>query len=99
MQFKIKILLAVLGFIILGVIAFLLRKKSAPEDDIPIEEPDNNPAGASDDPVEPTPATTPARPLIPKKPVAPEPETEPTPDPEHEPEPQRPTPTTTPAQP
>jgi hypothetical protein len=99
MQFKVKVILAMWGFVILGVIAFfLLRKKSVPEDE-PIEELPEElvdlPTDVVDEPEEPTPTTTPAKPIVPEKPTAPIKPAAPAP----EPEPEEPTPTTTPAKP
>lgn len=80
MQFKVKVILAVAAFVVIGLITYyLLRKKDG---DISIEEPDISiePDEIVTSPVEdvlrppaqePTPEATPAKPLIPEKPTAP----------------------------
>jgi hypothetical protein len=101
MQFKVKVILAVAAFVVIGLITYyLLRKKD--DDDISIEEPDVSiePDEIVTSPVEdvlrpsaqePTPEATPAKPLVPEKPTAP--------IKLPAPEPEEPTPTTTPAKP
>lgn len=107
MQLKVKLSLALLGLIIIGVLFLFLRKKSVPEDE-PIEELpeelDDIPAATADEPEEPTPTTTPAKPLVPEKPKSSPPEDDdglppPPLDTTNEDVPVQPTPATTPAKP
>lgn len=102
MQFKTKIILVILVLAIIGIaVFFLLRKKSAPVEDPLDDPPVLTPAEVpSDEQEQPTPTTTPAKPLVPVKLSAPNitpvPTTVPTAEPD---EPDQPTPTTTPARP
>lgn len=93
MQSKVKVIIGFSVFVILGLLAFfLLRKKSATEDE-PVEEPDVIADVIKDEPEKPTPTTTPAKPLVPEKPRSP------IKLPAPKPEPEEPTPETTPAKP